>query len=217
MRDPRIRLLATLVLSVASFVSIWAAVLVFLWWLVFSEKRKTFRNRISVAVLFGTVALAALATGLTGGPGLSYFIRLGVIALVALWVYNEWSPGEAVKVSVWLFGSRAGFDLGLVAEMSMQALNQAGEDLERSRIAMRFKGGNIRGKAILSVASQLLSLQIMRIHNQADLLAIRGYRKGGMLCPEFITPPRDLLAGSLAIIIGFFTFIPVRDIFILIQ
>ena len=99
----------------------------------------------------------------------------------------------------------------------MQALNQAGEDLERSRIAMRFKGGNIRGKEILSVASQLLSLQIIRIHNQADLLAIRGYRKGGMLCPEFITTSRDLLAGSLAIIIGFFTFIPVRDIFILIQ
>ena len=217
MQDPRIRLLATLVLSVASFVSIWSAILVFLWWLVFAERRKTFRNGISVVMLFGTVTLAALATELTGGPGLSYFIRLGVVALIALWVYNAWSPGEALKVSVWTFGCGAGFDLGLIAEMSMQALNQAGEDFERSRIALKFKGGSLRGKAILSVASQLLSLQIMRIHHQADLLAIRGYRKGGNLCPEFITPPRDLLAGSLAIIIGLFTFIPVRDIFILIQ
>jgi len=217
MQDPRIRLLAALVLSFASFLSIWGAILVFLWWVVFSEKRKTFRNRIAATVIFATVAFTAIVTGLTGGPGLSYFIRLGVIALVALWVYNEWSPGEAVKVSVWLFGCRTGFDLGLVAEMSMQALNQAGEDLERSRIALKFKGGRLRGKAILSVASQLLSLQIVRIHNQADLLAIRGYRKGGILCPEFITPPRDLLAGSLAIIIGFFAFIPVRDIFILIH
>jgi len=217
MQDPRIRLLSALVLSVASFLSIWGAILVFLWWLVFSEKRETFRNRIAAAVIFATVALTAIATGLTGGPGLSYFIRLGMIALVALWVYNGWSPGEAVKVSVWLFGCRTGFDLGLVAEMSMQALNQAGEDLERSRIALKFKGGSLRGKAIFSIASQLLSLQIVRIHNQADLLAIRGYRKGGMLCPEFITPPRDLLAGSLALIIGFFAFIPVRDIFILIH
>ncbi len=217
MRDPRIRLLATLILSVASFLSIWGAGFVFLWWLAFSEKRRTFRNRFSSVALFGTVALAALATGLTGGPGLSYFIRLGIVALVALWAYTEWSPGEAVRVSVWLLGCRTGFDIGLVAEMSMQGLNQSGEDLERSRIAMRFKGKSRYGKAILPVASQLLFLQIRRMHDQADLLAIRGYRKGGTLCPEFSTPPRDLVAGSLAIIIGFFAFIPVRDIFILIK
>ncbi len=217
MRDPRIRLFATLILSVVSFLSVWGACLVFLWWLSFTKRHKTFQNKFSSVVLFGTVALAALATGITGGPWLSYLIRLEVVALVALWAFTEWSPGEAVRVSVWLMGCRIGFDIGLIAEMSMQALNQLGEDLERSRIAMRFKGKSRHWRVTLSIPTQLLFLQIKRMHNQADLLAIRGYRNGGMLCPQFITPLRDLIAGSLAIIIGFFSFIPVRDIFILIK
>ena len=78
--------------------------------------------RLVVPLLLMT-AFFSLVLEIFSGNGLSYFIRMTVIILIGMWLYGEQKPGEFLATSVWLFGDRAGFDLGLVAEMGMQSLS----------------------------------------------------------------------------------------------
>ena len=213
MQDPRIRLVAVTTLSLASYVSMWGALATLVWWAVFFP-RGTFRPRaLPVVTALAMIAVVSIVVTVTGGDGAGYFIRFSAILLVALYAYTSYIPGEILGLSVWLFGRR-GFEAGLTAEFCLQSVRVLGEDLRRSIMAIKLKKNGSIWKWLVPVTGLLVKRSLSRASEQADLLAIRGYRKGGSMCPAFHPVRRDLLAGSLTIFIGLFAFIPVRDIFI---
>jgi hypothetical protein len=215
MQDARLRLISLVSLSIATFLSVPGAVLSLLWLLLSPGKLKeTMRSVAFWAILF-FVTIIATATQMSGNDGLSYFIRTGVIVLLAFSVYREWHPGEYLDLSVWLFGKKAGFDIGLAVEMSIQGLHEASREFARIRSALTLKGQKPGIRVIPAVAFLLIHTRLMRARDQADLLATRGYRAGGSCCPVFRTSNRDMIMVILAIFVVFLSFMPLRDIFIL--
>ena len=217
MQDPRIRIFVVIILSVAAFVSVSGAFLAFLYWLFFTPRLAVLTKRPSTAIFFLMIVIVSVFTQITGGSGLSYFIRLTVVLLLALYAYYEYRPGEFLAVSVWAFGKRYGFDPGIIAEMSMQSIHDLEFDLSRIRVAIRQKGKKFSFGNLIPVAGMLVLNQIRRAYDQADLLAVRGYSRGGTFCPRFHHQFQDYLSAIIAVIIVIFAFLPVRDIFILPQ
>jgi energy-coupling factor transport system permease protein len=215
MQDARIRLFSFVSLSIATFLSVPGAVLS-LGWLLLSPGtlRETMKSAAFWVILL-FVTIIATATQMSGKDGLSYFIRTGVIILLGFSVYREWHPGEYLDLSVWLFGKKAGFDIGLAVEMSIQGLHEASREFARIRSALSLKGLQPGIRLIPAVGFLMIHTRLMRARDQADLLATRGYRAGGSCCPVFRTSNRDITMGILAILVVFLSFMPVRDIFIL--
>ncbi len=214
MQDPRIRLVAITALSLASYATVWGALASMAWCAAFFP-RGLFRPKVLLPVVmaFLMIAVVAFVVALTGGDGAGYFIRFGGILVVAFYAYASYKPGEILGLSVWFLGQR-GFEPGLMGELSIQSLHVLGDDLSRSFIAIKLKKTGSIWKWLVPVTLLLVRRSLIRASDQADLLAIRGYRKGGSVCPVFRPGGRDLLSGSLTIFIGLFAFIPVRDIFI---
>ena len=140
MQDPRIRIAAAAILSLAAFLSLHGAAAVFLWWLVFTPRLQLAKRIRLVFSLILMTAFFSLVLGLSGGNGLSYFVRMTVIIFIGMWIFSEQKSGEFLAIGVWLFGNRAGFDLGMVAEMGMQSLVSVTADLDRIRMAEKIKG-----------------------------------------------------------------------------
>ncbi len=152
---------------------------------------------------------------LFSGNGISYFIRMTVIILIGMWLYGEQNAGELLDISVWLFGNRAGFDLGLISEMGIQSLLLIATDFERIRLAEKIKGMGWGVRNLIPACLILVQGALNRAETSAELLAIRGYRSGGIWCPVFLTKPQDIAAGLFAGCILFFALIPVSEFFIL--
>jgi energy-coupling factor transport system permease protein len=200
---------------VAAFISIAGAALAFIYWLCLPGRFRCIRK--PAAMLFFTmIVVVSVITQVTTGNGLSYFIRMVVILLLALYAYTAYVPGEFFRVLVWCFG-KYGFDPGLIAEMSMQALNDLEDDSSNIRIALRQKEVPLGLSTLVPVTGMFVLNQIRRAYDQADLLTVRGYKKGGTLCPEFHPEIRDYVSGIVAICILFIAILPVRDIFILLH
>ncbi len=215
MQDPRIRIAAAAILSVSAFISLHGAVLAFLWWLVFTPGvHLATKIRLVVPLLLVT-AFFSLVLEIFSGNGLSYFIRMTVIILIGMWLYGEQKPGEFLTTSVWLLGDRAGFDLGLVAEMGMQSLSCIRADVGRIRVAAKIKGLRWGVHSLIPGSVILVHGALARAEDSAELLAIRGYRSGGTLCPEFQKGPRDPAAGFFAVCVAFLALVPVSEFFIL--
>jgi len=215
MQDPRIRIAAAAVLSLAAFMSLYGAAAVFLWWLVFTpclELAKRIRLVLSIILM---IAFFSLVLELTGGAGLSYFARMTVILLVGMWIFSEQKSGEFLSTGVWLFGNRTGFELGMIAEMGMQSLVSVKADLDRIRIAEKIKGLHWEVRSLIPAGLVLVRGALVRAEDTAELLAVRGYQNGGTLCPTFFTRSSDIVAGIFAMCILFFTLVPVSEFFIL--
>jgi energy-coupling factor transporter transmembrane protein EcfT len=217
MQDPRLRILATLALSAAAFLSVSGAVLALLWWLICTGNVRALPHRKALFAAVLMIAAASAVSELSGGAGVSYFIRMTAILVVAAWAYHDRREGELLDVSVWLFGNRLGFDLGLVAEMSLQTLEVIFRDLKELQTALRIKGIRPGVRTIGALAANLIIGQIRRTEGQAKLLTVRGYESGGHICPKFRTDTADILKTAAAGILVFSALIPVGDVFIVIQ
>lgn len=217
MQDARIRLISVISLSIATFLSVPGAILALLWLFLTPKILKGAVKSMAFWVILLFVGIVALATQLSGNDGISYLVRTSVIILLGFSVYREWHPGEFLGLSVWLFGKKTGFDLGCAMEMSMQGLHEASRAFTRIRSALSLKGMQPGIRLIPAMGFLLIHTRLMRAREQADLLATRGYKAGGSCCPEFRTSKRDIIMGILAILILFFSFMPVRDIFILLM
>jgi len=215
MQDPRIRIAAAAILSVSAFISLHGAALAFFWWLIFTPGVDLIKKIRLVLPFLIMIAFFSLVLELFSGNGLSYFVRMTVIVLIGMWLYSEQKPGEFLSFSVWFFGDRAGFDLGLVAEMGMQSLSFIAADLERIRMAEKIKGLRWGLHSLIPAGMILVHGALARAEDSAELLAIRGYRSGGTLCPHFLIKPGDLVAGLIAVCIVFFALMPVSEFFIL--
>jgi len=217
MQDPRIRIAAAAVLSLAAFMSLHGAAAVFLWWLVFTPRLQLVKRIRLVLSLLLMIAFFSLILELFGGGGLSYFFRMTVIVLIGMWIFSEQKSGEFLSIGVWLFGDRAGFELGMVAEMGIQSLVAVTTDLDRIRMAEKIKGMQWEVRSLVPAGLVLVHGALARAEDTAELLAIRGYQYGGTVCPKFLTRPLDIVAGMVAVCILIFALIPVSEFFILYQ
>jgi hypothetical protein len=201
MKDPRLKILAVIALSFASFMNAIAALITIAWWMVHDRRKGTVIRSRPFWIYLGIIVLFSILVQIEGGDGTLYLVRFGAIALIAVWAYREYRAGEFLDVAVWVFGRRWGFELGLVAEMSMQGLRVLQEDMERIRMALLLKGIRWSGRSLPSVLSLLLLTTLRRADTQAQLLALRGYRRGGMICPQFLSAPFDILSTLAALLI----------------
>jgi energy-coupling factor transport system permease protein len=215
MQDPRVRVAAAGILSISAFVSLHGAALALLWWLVFTPGIHLLKKIHLVVPFLLMTGFFSLVLELSGGNGLSYFIRMSVIILIGMWLYEEQKPGEFLRTSVWLFGDRIGFDLGLVSEMGLQSLSRIAADLRRIRWAGKIKGMTWGAHSLIPAGMVLVYGALARAGDSAELLAIRGYRSGGTVCPQFKTKPMDLVSGFFTVCIVLFAIIPVSEFFIL--
>jgi energy-coupling factor transport system permease protein len=190
-QDPRLILLSTLALSLAAFASAGGALLALAWWLLATPRRlPVARWRSLLGLLLLVLATAALVT-LSGGNGPSYLLRISVVLLIASWAYGTRRGGELLDTGTWALGNRTGFELGLVAEMVIGTLSGMERDLSMLRLALRLKGGRITLSSLLPALGLLVRKELDRARDLGELLAVRGYRDGGSLCPRFARGPWD--------------------------
>ena len=215
MQDVRIRIAAASVLSVTAFLSLQGAVVALFWWLLFCSSvlnRGTIRQ-ISFPVLL--IAFFSIVTGFTGGEGISYFVRMTVIILIGAWLFHDYRSGDFLDLCVWVSGDRAGFELGMIAEMALQWMASLVPDFERLQMAQNLKGIPWGLKSIVPAGRVLIHRSLARAEDTAELLAVRGYRNGGTRCPAFRTGFMDIIAGIAAIFVVIGAFVPVSEFFIL--
>lgn len=215
MQDPRIRIVAASILSIAAFISLQGALAAFLWWLVFTPRFMTVKKIRLVFSLILMIAFFSVVLELFGNNGFSYFCRMTVIILIGMWVFGEQQSGEFLNIGVWLFGTRMGFDIGLVAEMGIQSLSSVTADLDRIRIAEQIKGKRWGVHSLVPAVLVLVHGALNRAEDAAELLAVRGYRSGGTLCPVFNTGSLDRVAGLCSLGVLLCALIPVSEFFIL--
>ena len=215
MQDARLRLLSVLLLSVASFISVAGAILTLIWLFLYPVYLKAALRSKAFYLLLPFTGIVALFMQISGEDGISYFIRMGVLLLLGFSIFRGWSPGEFLDLSVWLFGTKTGFDLGLAIEMTIQGIDEASRDWSRVLTAMKLKGMHPGIRNLTSIGFLLIHLRLLRARDQADLLTTRGYQSGGSCCPEFHASNRDIIASFCAILILFSVLMPFRDIFIL--
>lgn len=217
MQDIRFRTAAAAALSIAAFLSVTGAILAFLWWLAFTPRFAAIRSLKGFAMICGLVAFFSLALSFSGGDGLSYFIRMVLIVLVGFWLYSVQRSGEFLRLGVWLFGRRLGFDLGLLSGMALQAMELLAADFSRIRLAERLKGPQGLYERIIPCSLVLVHGALSRAENTAELLAVRGYRGGGTCCLRFATGWSDKAGLLLALAIFTAACFPVSSFFILVR
>jgi energy-coupling factor transport system permease protein len=214
-QDARLRLFSVLLLSVASFISVAGAMLTLAWLFLYPAFLKAALHSKAYYLLLPFTGIVAIVMQISGGEGISYFIRMGVLLLLGFTIFRGWAPGQFLDLSVWLFGTRTGFDLGLAIEMTIQGIDEASRDWSRILTAMKLKAMQPGFRNMTSIGFLLIHLRLLRARDQADLLITRGYQSGGSCCPEFHASNRDIIASFCAILILFIALFPVRDIFIL--
>ncbi|MFA7148861.1 MAG: hypothetical protein WC109_08555 [Syntrophomonadaceae bacterium] len=194
MSDIRIRLLTLVLLSVLSFVSTSGAAVVFFWWLVFAAKttfaKKSWKVVLLTSVLVGLFPSVVLY--FTGGD-VFYGAKIFVLVLLAFWFSASLVFGEVMSLFVWMFGKKTGFDLGLAAEFSIQALSEIQSDFSHMKSALKIKGQRFSVFRVPSLAMGLLFLSLGRSDFQSGILARRGYISGGTFIPVFFPGKSDFL------------------------
>ncbi len=200
MQDPRIRFACAFMLSCGAFVSIIGAVAVFVWWLAFTPRWHSFRHHTALLVTFVLFGIVSGIMTLSGNDGFSYLVRMVAILLVGTWVYTDSATGDFLAASTWLFGTRLGFEAGMIAGMAMQMATGLSDDFRRIRTATEQKGQSWGIRSIVPSGRVLVHDALRRADDTAEVLAMRGYRNGGTICPHFRTPLRDVLAGICAAI-----------------
>jgi hypothetical protein len=215
MQDIRLRVGAAALLSLVAFISITGAAMVFLWWLAFSRPLQVLKKMRIVTPAIILVIFFGFILELMGGQGLSYCLRMTVIILVGAWVYTTYHQGEFLMLGTWLLGKKTGFDLGIIAEMGMQSLDLMVSDFSRIRQAQELKGVHWGIQSLVPTGSILIYSALRRADETAELMAIRGYVRGGSYCPLFETPVKDIIAGIAALCMAIIAIIPVSEFFIL--
>jgi len=214
MQDPRIRLISIISLSFASLLSLPCALFTLLWWVIFGRVKTSVRSFKSLVILLLLPLIMGFAAWFTGHDGVSYFIRMTAVLIIASWMYAERYQGEFLDLGVWFFGDRIGFDLGLIGELSISTLEGLVYEIERINIALSQKGEKLNPMIIPAVFSSLLMRQFVLSHDRACLLATRGYMGGGTHYPVFHTSVSEWIAGIFAIFILVVSFFS-RDLFII--
>ncbi len=214
MQDIRLRTGAAVLLCISAFISVPGAAAALLWWFACSGQFPGVKIRLIVPVA-AMIAFFSIVLALTGGDGISYFIRMLVIILIGFWMYAEQKSGEFLKLGVWLLGDRAGFELGMLAGMGRQTMDLLAQDFDRILVAENLKGIRAGWKTLVPSGLVLVNGALTRAETSAELMAVRGYRGGGTFCPVFVTTGKDILSSLAALCVLIIALIPVSEFFIL--
>ncbi len=217
MTDARLKLPTVFLLSVSAYASVIGAVLAFIWWLIFSKRLKSLPSPKIFLGLFIITGAISLLMEYRGLAGLSYFIRMSVIILIAGYAYTEISSRDMLNVMTWLLGERYGFELGLISAIAVLKIRQLSGDYARIKVAHRMKAvyrGDVNriGKVklrcadYLSIAGNILINSLKDSKEQSKVLAIRGYIRGGRLQPVFDKSKLDIIPIFFATGLFLFTF-----------
>ena len=217
MQDARLRLFSVIILSIAAFVSVAGALLTVLWLMLYPDYLAAALRSRALYLLLSLIGLVALVMTWSGGDGISYMVRTGVLILLGFTIVRGWSPGEFLDLSVWIFGRKTGFDTGLAIEMTMQGFDEASREWSRIRTVLQLKGVKPGIRSIPPLGVLLIHTRLLRARDQSDLLITRGYHAGGTCCPVFRRTKKDIIASFCTILILSVAFFPVRDIFILVM
>lgn len=217
MQDPRLRLFSVIALSIAAFSGLTGAVMALFWWLCCSGGPYLLKRSPWPLLAFVPLLMVTAALWITAGDWFSYLVRLGVVLLIAIYAYQDQRPGEFMKVCRWAFGPMRGFEMGLAGEMGFGSLRFLEGEIGRVRQALLVKGLSFGIQNVVPVSTGLVFGLLRRAEDQADLLLVRGYDRGGTACPGFSPSRIDLFTAGIAVIFFIFCFLPVREFFILIQ
>ena len=200
--DIRLRLLTLVLLSVLSFVSTSGAAVVFFWWLVFAAKT-TFAKKSWKAVLLISLFVGLFPSVVLyfSGGDVFYGAKIFVLVLLAFWFSASLVPGEFMSLFVWMFGKKIGFDLGLAAGFSTQALSEIQSDFSHMKSALKIKGQRFSVFRVPSLAMGILVLSLRRSDFQSGILARRGYVSGGTFVPVFFPGKYDFLMLVTAVVL----------------
>jgi energy-coupling factor transport system permease protein len=165
--------------------------------------------------MLALIGIVALLIAFSGGDGLSYFIRMALVLCVCTWLYAEQKPGDFLSVSVWTFGKHTGFDIGMIGECAVQMAESLFADILRVQTAMKLKGQSWEIKNLVPAMLVLIHDAVTRAGDNTELLAVRGYHRGGMVCPAFSIKIQDAIAGICAICVVIVAFFPISEFFIL--
>lgn len=215
MQDVRLRTGAAILLSLVAFFSVQGAIAVIFWWLIFTPSFKIFKQNRLIIPSIGLIGFFSIILELTGGNGFSYFFRMMVVVLIGAWLLLVQKRGEFLHFGSWLLGSRTGFELGMIAEMALQNLNALFTDFDRIRIAEQLKGVHSGFSTFVPVGRVLIHSTLLRAEETSELLAIRGYTRGGTFKPAFPRDMRDRVAFFFALCAAIIAIIPVSAFFIL--
>jgi len=215
MQDVRLRTGVAVLLSLTAFFSLFGAIAAGCWCLVFARHLSLKKHARLFLALALFVGFFAVVLSVSGGDGPSYFIRMMAIILIGGWVYSEQKKGEFLCLGVWLFGKKAGFEMGLVADMAMQAMDLLVADFHAISLADKLKQRPKSANRVVSMGVVLVSNAFRRADDTAELLAVRGYRTGGSFCPVFETTRCDIIASLLAGCIAILVILHVSEFFIL--
>ncbi|UUX92955.1 hypothetical protein [Methanoplanus endosymbiosus] len=211
MQDARVRFFSVILLSIAAFTGYAGSALAFLWWLLFSERRRSLPELKFFAGIIAMISAISLLMYMQGLNGPEYFVKMAVILLIAFYAWSEFVPGEFLNIMVWLFGSRYGFELGMIAELSLENIRRISYDISKARMALKIKYEKQKIKNIIPVAGNITIQAVRRSYEQAGILAMRGYSHGGSLRPSFKTSGKDIAAMlfsagffSISILLGIF-------------
>lgn len=208
MRDPRLRLTATILLSIIAFTSLIGAILAFVWWLLSCAVHRRILLPSPVLLIPASlfVLFVTLLTGISIGvmESISYGIRLFVVLIIASYAYVMQRDGDFLSTAVWAFGNRFGFDLGLVGEMVVSMLDVLSNDMRLVHQALSQKQAQMNLHVLASIVLTQLVLNLGRGAERADVLVIRGYHQGGTYVPTFVRERSDGVLFLLAGVIVFF-------------
>lgn len=198
-KDPRIRTASVIMLSIAAFSGMWAAAASIFWVILFSGKKFRLPSLPAFIGLFAMVGAISIVSWLTGSGGISYFVRMCSLIVIAVWAYSEIKPGEILDTLVWLLGERTGFELGLTAETAMSEIRRIPHDFRMTITAASFKGRKLRCRDYIAVTGNILIMTLRRAGEQGKVLARRGYVRGGTHGYVFFTTKIDIFGLILAI------------------
>ncbi|MDD4126702.1 MAG: hypothetical protein PHV39_03325 [Methanomicrobium sp.] len=207
MQDARLRLFSIFLLSLSAFINLAGAGLVFIWWLLFTDRQ---RSLPSLKLYFGLLILTAAAASfmqIKSLDGISYFIRMIVILLIACWAYMEISSRDLLNIMTWLFGKKYGFEMGLISGIALNRIKLISEDYCRAKTAFCMKNPTVRWREFIPVIGNIFIWSLRETTEQGKILAIRGYTKGGCLCPLFSRSKKDAIPAFLSIGIFLFSFL----------
>ncbi|HOU80329.1 MAG TPA: hypothetical protein PLE57_03655 [Methanoregulaceae archaeon] len=199
MQDARLRLFSVLLLSAATYLSIAGALLTLLWLFLYPTSLVSTVKSKALYILLPFTGIVALVMQIIGENGISYFIRIGILLLLAFTIFQGWTPGEFLDLAVWLFGTGIGFDIGLAIELTIQGIKDADQDWSRVLTAMKLKGMHPEFRNLASIGFLMIQLRLLRADDQADLLTTRGYKSGGSCFPHFEPSNRDIITSLCAI------------------
>ena len=208
MKDPRTRMASMIMLSIAAFACMETAIASVIWIFIFSERKFKIPSLPAFAGLFLMISIVSVISSIYGSEGISYFIRMTALIVIAVWAYSEIKPGEILDTLVWILGENTGFELGLIAETAMTEIRRIPEDFRMTRTAIAFKGKKLRAPDYIPVLGNILIITLRRADEQGKILARRGYVRGGTHCCEFSITNKDILGLFLALGLIIFAFLP---------